>query len=143
MKTSSFRHSANDPGAVSIARKPPWWYNGRSYPLLFPPEDLLREYRDELITWEEYEDRYLCTVLGPLDAQKVFDELTAIAAPHEAVALCWELPNAPYSADPYALRCHRRTAARWLELRLNIVIPEVTLADAAAAGTAVGPLFRT
>jgi len=136
MKTSCFKLSALDPGAVSIARKPPWYYNGRTYPPLYPPADLLRDYRDRLISRREYHDRYFCGVLGPLDAERVVKDITALVAPSEPVLLCWEYPQ---DADFF---CHRRIVAAWLEGKLNVEIPEVSVADGALFGTNVGPLHR-
>lgn len=127
MKTSNFKLSAFDPGAVSIARKPPWYFHGRKYRPLFPPEDLLKDYRDRLVSRRDYQDRYFCEVLGPLDAERVVKEINALAAPAEPVLLCWEYPQ---DADFF---CHRRIVAAWLEGKLNVDIPEV--------GNAA-PLFR-
>lgn len=127
MKTSCFKFSALDPGAVSIARKPPWYYNGRTYPPLFPPAGLLKDYLDRFISRRDYQDRYFCEVLGPLDAERVVKDITALVARHEPVLLCWEYPR---DADVF---CHRRIVAAWLEEKLKIEIPEVGNAN---------PLFR-
>jgi len=40
--TSYFNKSAREPGAVSIARFPPKWYNGACYLPLAPPVTLLK-----------------------------------------------------------------------------------------------------
>lgn len=136
MRTSNFKLSAYDPGAISIARKAPWYYTGRKYPVLFPPEDLLKDYRDQLISRRDYEDRYFCEVLGPLDAEQVLKDLHDLAVPHEPILLCWEYPQ---DADFF---CHRRIVASWLEKKLSVKIPEVGVANAAFLGTNAGPLFR-
>ena len=139
MKTSYFNLSRYDPGAVSIARRAPWDFRGPSYPPLFPPEDLLRDYHDGLVAWEEYEDRYYCGVLGPLDVRKVFDEVCALVAPHEGILTCWEDPLKPN------FHCHRRIAAGRLEDKMGIIIPEIALER--AGGEVMGPhtrsLFKT
>ena len=136
MKTSNFKLSALAPGAVSIARKPPWYFHGRNYPPLFPPEGLLKDYRDRFVSRRDYLDRYFCEVLGPLDAERVVKDINALVAPGEPILLCWEYPQ---DAD---LFCHRRIVATWLEGKLNVDVPEVNVADAAFLGAGAGPLFR-
>lgn len=136
MKTSCFKLSAFAPGAVSIARQRPWYFHGRKYRPLFPPEDLLKDYRDRLVSRHDYQDRYFCEILGPLDAERVVKEIKALVAPSEPVLLCWEYPQ---DADFF---CHRRIVATWLEGKLNVEVPEVDVADAAFLGANAGPLFR-
>jgi hypothetical protein len=122
MKTSYFHLSADDPGAVSIARGKPWYFNGQEYRRLFPREDMLKDYNDALSSWDEYSEKYSFEILAPLDAKSVWRDLHDLVAPHEPVLLCWEDPR---RSMPF--RCHRRLVAIWLASHLDVGIPEVAL----------------
>jgi len=112
VKTSYFgnKTAAADPMATSIARWPPrWWGSRRRYIALAPSADLLKRAKAGL-PWPEYVAEYKRDVLGKLDPQKVYAELS------DSILLCWEVPGE---------NCHRRLVAEWLEKSLNISIPEL------------------
>ncbi len=70
------------------------------------------------VDYPEYYRRYR-RQLDDLDAQRVADELKALAAPHEPVLLCWEVP--PLARGNW---CHRSIVAQWLFETLGLVVPE-------------------
>jgi uncharacterized protein (DUF488 family) len=112
MKTSYFgnKTAAADTMAISIARWPPrWWGSRRRYISLAPSADLLKRAKAGL-SWSEYVAEYKRDVLGKLDPQKVYAELS------DSILMCWEVPGK---------NCHRRLVAEWLEKSLNIKIPEL------------------
>ena len=105
MKTASF-FEFTGPGRVSIARFPP-----RGTPAGF------RVYRAlapgawfKSVPEDEYRRRYAAQ-LATLDAQRVWDDLHALAAGAEPVLLCWER-KADLAAG--VTFCHRRIVAAWL-----------------------------
>lgn len=81
---------------------PRWFLNGvcDGYPLLAPPELLLREYKNGSITSEEYVYIYREVVLGVLNKEKVINDLG-----DGAVLLCYEKPGE---------FCHRHIVGEWL-----------------------------
>lgn len=112
MKTSYFgnKTAAADPAAISIARWPPrWWGSRRRYIALAPSADLLKRSKAGL-SWPVYVAEYKKDVLGKLDPQKVYADLS------DSILMCWELPGE---------NCHRRLVAEWLETALNIKVPEL------------------
>lgn len=113
MQTSNFAKSGNDPKAIAISEITPGWYHGRVYPPLFPPRNLIRNYKRGLISKEDYTMWYYKKVLARQDPYDVVDMVG-----EDAILLCWE------GADKF---CHRRIVAGWLEAGLSISIPEVAL----------------
>ena len=112
MKTSYFGNKTvtDNPNAVSIARWPPRWWDGRRrYILLAPSIDLLNRYKAGL-SWLDYVKEYQRDVLDKLDPTKVLADLG-----DEAILLCWEKTRE---------ECHRRLVAEWLAKHLNIKVPE-------------------
>ena len=95
MKTSSFR-TYTGPGRISIARWAP-----RNHPAGFrvfrrlAPGDWAKiptgDGRTRWIDTESFLAGY-DSQLAALDPQQIWDELHALAAPHEPVLLCWEVP---------------------------------------------------
>lgn len=108
MKTGYFAKHASIPGAISIARSCPKFFEGPSYKILAPTWPMLKMDR------KEYDQKYLAS-LKRLDAGKVFDALTVLAGGNEPILLCWEATNK---------WCHRRLVAEWLELLLKIEVTE-------------------
>ena len=114
MKTASFKTYAG-PGRISIAR---WEPRGtpagyRRYSALAPRREMLRMPKGQ------YREIYFRDILGPLDAQAVWDELHALAGGAEPVLLCWEQP--PFSPSNW---CHRTMVAEWFAAELGAVIGE-------------------
>ena len=117
MKTSCFGNKAasSNPNAVSIARWPPRWWNGkRRYIALAPSISLLNRSRAGL-PWAdyvaEYRREYRRDVLDKLDPAQVLSDLG-----EDAIMLCWEKPGED---------CHRRLVAEWLENQTGIIVPEL------------------
>jgi hypothetical protein len=117
MKTAS--HSLyRAAGGIVISRGYPRFREAGipTYRALFPKADMLRM-EDEAA----YRTRYFDEVLAPLDPQRTWDELHALAAPHEPVLLCFEDLRKP------GLWCHRRLVAEWLERALGVEVAEAAL----------------
>jgi hypothetical protein len=114
MKTASFR-TYTGPGRISIAR-----YAPRNTPAGFRIFKALAPGPwFNSVTGEEYVRRYTVEVLGRLDPQETWDKLRRLAAPHEPVLLCWEVP--PFTADNW---CHRRMVAEWFRDSLGHEVAE-------------------
>ena len=120
MKTSSFYLYSGD-GRVSIARTAPRRVAAgfRMYRALAPGKWLFDPaYKD----YDVYRERYFSEILGPLDAQKTWDELHALADGHEPVLLCHEHLLKPGDW------CHRRMVAEWFEDKLGVAVSEMAVA---------------
>lgn len=106
MFTSNFARIKTLPShlrPVSIAIGPPRWYVGETCLDLAPTRPMLRMSYPKYI--QQFEN-----ILAKLDPQAIFDKLG-----DNAVLLCWESPG---------VFCHRRAVAQWLELHLQISVPE-------------------
>jgi hypothetical protein len=108
--TSCFGIKGKDKKGIAISVSSPSWYSGRIYPELYPPIDLVIDYKRGTISQEEYTYRYNNEVLAKLDP---FDVIDIIG--NDAILLCWEGPGK---------FCHRRLVAKWLEDSIGIEIPE-------------------
>ena len=108
MQTSYFARYRGD-DAVSIALSTPQWYpKCRKYPDLFPTWDLIKTYKNDK-DQDRYIEIYTTEILGKLDPEKVYSDLK------NNTLLCWEKPG---------MFCHRRVVAAWLEVSLDINVPE-------------------
>jgi hypothetical protein len=130
MKTSSF-YLYQGLGRISIAR-----YPARGTPAGFRVYSKLAPgswFRS--VSSAEYIERYDAEILAKLDPQKVWDDLIAMAAPHEPVLLCYERP--PFSDVEPIIRadavagpsnwCHRRLVANWFRDTLGMEVREYKL----------------
>lgn len=79
------------------------------YPLLAPPENLLKDYRSGNKDWDAYEARYLAKLKG-----------RSIRAQIKQDAALWQQPFCLLCSEPVALHCHRRLAAEYLARLLRI-----------------------
>lgn len=79
------------------------------YPLLAPPADLLKDYRDGNLDWEAYKPRYLAKLKDPKSRQQI-----KLEAPN------WEQPFCLLCSEPTAEHCHRSLAASYLAKLLQI-----------------------
>lgn len=119
MKTSSF-YLYSGLGRISIARTAPHRVAAgfKVYRALAPGAWLFDPtYKD----YTTYRERYFREILAPLDPQKVWDDLHALADGHEPVLLCHEHLRKPGEW------CHRRMAAEWFEQALGAVVPETVV----------------
>ncbi len=105
--TSSFAQAGRLPDAVSIARGKPRWYDGRSFDLLAPSWDWIRNYQRGVWTWEQYSAAYN-GLLAELDAANV-----VAALGENAVMCCFCKPTE---------NCHRQLVSRWLLRECGLVI---------------------
>jgi uncharacterized protein (DUF488 family) len=111
IRTSYFAKSAQEPGAVSIARFPPQWYTGVRYLPLAPTPDMLK-----IKDWDEYRRRYCEEVLSVLDPDMVLKDLNTEMTGHDIILLCFEKDRA---------HCHRGLVAAWLQEIKGITVPEL------------------
>lgn len=110
MITSNFKSTPDStPGAISISRYAPRYKRYKSYKALAPGA----WYRTAEVN--EYVPLYF-DILSKLDAQTVYDELIALAAPYEPILLCYEDVSKDW--------CHRRFVADWIHAELGIEVPE-------------------
>lgn len=111
LKTSYFKKSAKDPGAVSIARFPPRWYTGARYLPLAPAADMLK-----IEDWDEYRHRYHEEVLSMLDPDEVLQDLGVDGSDHDILLLCFEKNRSI---------CHRGLVSAWFFNTRGIRVPEL------------------
>ena len=109
--TSYFNSTTFDyQNAVSIAGKPPAYYNGREFKKLAPKYWFFQRYKKDKDK-EFYTEQYYKEVLNKLNPEEVYNELG-----QNAVLLCWEKPGE---------FCHRHIVAEWLTKALDIEIREI------------------
>jgi uncharacterized protein YeaO (DUF488 family) len=114
MKTASF-FTYTGPGRVAIARFAPRGTPAgfRMYKPLAPGAWF------NSVDYDEYRRRYFAQ-LATLSAEKVLQDLQALANGAEPVLLCYEKP--PFTASNW---CHRRMAAEWFQTELGIEVAEL------------------
>jgi hypothetical protein len=148
VKTSSFRLYTG-PGRISIAR-----YAPRGTPAGFrifaglAPGSWFNS-----VSNEEYLRRYNEEILAKLDPKETYYRLGDMAAPHEPVLLCYEVP--PFTAIgglPEADAengkqnwCHRRIVANFFQDALGIAVEEMDIDPSGIIklGRGTGPKPRT
>jgi hypothetical protein len=107
--TSSFAQAGRLPDAVSISRGKPRWYDGRSFDLLAPSWEWIKNYQRGVWTWNQYADAYN-DLLAELDAANV-----VAALGENAVMCCFCKPTE---------KCHRQLVSLWLLREMNLIVPE-------------------
>jgi hypothetical protein len=111
---SARRFDVGVPVRISIGT--PKWITGAEH---FPAVTELMPWGLMKLTGDEFDERYVARLdrVGP---DRIADRLRSIGRDYGTTLLltCWE-------ADP--LGCHRSTAARWLEDRLDADVPEIAL----------------
>jgi DNA integrity scanning protein DisA with diadenylate cyclase activity len=108
--TSSFARAGRLPDAVSISRGKPRWYDGRSFDLLAPSWEWIKNYQQGIWTWEKYVASY-DLMLSELDAANV-----VAALGENAVMCCFCKPQE---------RCHRFLVADFIERETGLIVPEL------------------
>jgi len=114
--TSNFARHKTKPNGIGIALSPPFWYQGPSYPPLFPSWDMIVRYKSDIensqITnaIETYIYSYYNEVLSKLDPYRVYADLRG------KTALCYEKRGE---------FCHRRVFADWMWETTGNVIFEI------------------
>jgi uncharacterized protein (DUF488 family) len=105
--TSYFASKKFEPkDGVSIARYAKFW-TGMTCPALYPSVKLLKDYKDGIITEEEYKERYYSETLSKLDPKLMAEQLEG------KVLLCYE------KSEDF---CHRHLVAEWF--RANDIMCE-------------------
>jgi len=94
---------------ISIAIKSPNWFDGNTYPLLFPHWNFLKQYFKDK-NESDYIFAYNKEILSKLNPEEVYANLNGM------VLLCWEKSGK---------FCHRRIVAEWIETSLGIEVPEL------------------
>lgn len=102
MNSKKYKHLKER--AISIARGNKYW-DGDTYPDLFPSWDIITRAHDGTITKEEYEKIYRKEVLNKLDPNKVHADLDG------RILLCWEKTDDINKGTAF---CHRYIIAEWL-----------------------------
>jgi len=120
MKTSYYfsnRIREPDLNLVGVSNSYPkglsWLKSMRTYKSLCPGWVLVKDYKREIISWQNYVEIYQRDILNRLDPEEVYHDLG-----EDAVILCWEKPGT-------LTLCHRRLIADWFYDRLQIKINEL------------------
>ncbi len=108
--TSNFAVAGKLPGAVSISRGKPKGWSGRTFDLLAPEWNQIKNYQRGVWIWEQYADAYN-GLLAELDAENV-----VAALGENAVLCCFCKPTE---------RCHRQLVSLWLLREMNLIVPEL------------------
>ncbi len=109
--TSNFARAGRLPDAVCISRGEPRWIDGRSFDILAPPWDWIKNYQRGVWDWSQYSDAYN-EMLQELDAENV-----VAALGENAVMLCF--------CDVSKFPCHRQLVSLWLLREMNLIVPEL------------------
>lgn len=122
MKTSYFyklRGEKNMNRIVSIARGKPRYYAGIEHELksLAPTQDLLQDFRAEVITEKEYVVQFNA-MLANLNVNDVINELHQKTGGEEPVMMC-------HCSTKHF--CHRHLVAEWIEKETGGVVQEMDL----------------
>ena len=89
---------------ISIARGNKYW-EGETYPALFPSWDIIQRAHAGTISKKEYEEIYKRTVLDKLNPSQVYADL------NNRILLCWEKTDDIENGINF---CHRYIVADWL-----------------------------
>jgi hypothetical protein len=108
--TSSFAVAGRLPDAVSISRGKPGWFDGRSFDLLAPSWEWIKNYQRGVWDWNEYSVAYN-GLLQELDAENV-----VAALGENAVMCCFCKPQE---------RCHRFLVADFIERETGLIVLEL------------------
>lgn len=88
---------------IAICRSVPKWFDGYYFKLLAPSWDLLNDYREGIINWEQYTERFNEETLSQVKAEGVVQQLSAFTHGKDCVLLCYEKEV-----------CHRFLVSAWL-----------------------------
>jgi len=101
MNTCYFAKYRNKLNGISIALFPPHYFKGQCYPLLAPSYELLRDFKNKLITDQQYKTMYL----ELLNTRKLTGQKVLLDIGNDAVLLCYE------KKEDF---CHRHIVSEWL-----------------------------
>lgn len=117
MKTSYFANLKNVSNPLSISGKAPDWYTGPQCKILAPKWEFFNDYKNGVITADEYTDQFYKLVLKPLNVYDTYHMLIKEYG-EDVTLLCYEKPGQ---------FCHRRIVATWFEEGLGVDVPELEL----------------
>ena len=102
---------------IAICGKFPENYSGKQYRKLAPSWSIWKEWHDSTDPDkdERYTERFFLERLSPLDAEKVFKEISELADEKIPCLICYERPEN---------FCHRHLVARWFEDILGLYVKE-------------------
>jgi len=110
--TSNFKNFSRVTNPVSISRKPPAWYAGKSVTELCPTWNLVSDYKKGHIDSSEYEERYKIELENNgADFNKIIEEL-----PEGSTFLCFEEKGQ---------FCHRHLIAKYINETGNAIVEEL------------------
>lgn len=92
---------------IRVSKSKPAWLDGiliTGIPVLYPHWDLINDWKNGLITWDEYTERYLYQ-LSFVNREEIIDRLHELSNGKDIILLCYE------SNDKH---CHRHILADWL-----------------------------
>lgn len=87
---------------ISIAGQTPKWYIFKKYIPLMPKLNWWKQWYNNNLSNDWYEQKYFNTVLNKLDINSVISDLG-----NNPILLCYQLPNQ---------FCHRHLVAKWLNM---------------------------
>jgi len=115
LKTSYFAKYKENNG-ICIALKKPEYFQGESYPNLFPTWEIIKIYKYH--HYKDYKEKYVYEyqkqILSKLNPNKVYDDLK------DRVLLCYEKSGE---------FCHRRIVAAWIERYTGHKVEEIKTID--------------
>lgn len=96
---------------IAITASNPNWYKGSSMPALAPEWELVSDWKNHRITWDEYKERYISMLerRGIGYALKMLDQFEKV------ILLCYEK-----TGD----NCHRHLLAEYLNSKYNMNVLE-------------------
>lgn len=96
---------AADMVPIVISTSVPFWTDEFIlYDKLYPPNDILWDYKNGKISEQEYIKKYRNDILAKLDPHEVYLELEELSGGKNICFMCWEKPNQ---------FCHRHIVADW------------------------------
>lgn len=100
IQTSYYAKSARHPGAISISRGKPRWFEGPQLLHLAPTWQMMRMTEDQYVN-------HFVGMLQSLDPHQIVESIRKLLPPDQdtAVLLCYEKPTD---------FCHRFLVSRWL-----------------------------
>jgi hypothetical protein len=109
--TSSFARAGRLPNAVSISRGKPKGWSGRTFDILAPSWDWIKNYQRGAWNWKQYSTAYN-GLLSELDAENI-----VAALGENAVMLC-------FCDVAKGEKCHWQLVSLWLLREINLIVPE-------------------
>lgn len=100
---------------IRVSKSKPAWLDGvliKGIPAVYPPWDLINDWKNDEITWETYTDIYLYQ-LSFINNEDVISKICEISNGKDAVLLCHE---------DNTKKCHRHILADWLDCNVKELI---------------------